>query len=92
MKVNCQKVESTRNGKPQQLSGRFQTLIWRLGETVHNLESLGSSGRLNSPENISQKLLKVADTLKQKNVNKHTMASCIEEFPTPKHRQIQLPF
>ena len=77
MRVHCQKVESTRNVKLQRLSGRFQTLIWRPGETVQNLESRGFSGRVDSPENISQKLLKVADTLKQKNVNKHT--SCFEE-------------
>ena len=73
MRVHCQKVESTRNGK----HFRFQTLIWRPGETVQNLESRVFSGRVDSPENISQKLLKVADTLKQKNVNKHT--SCFEE-------------
>ena len=32
-----------------QLSGRFQTLIWRPGETVQNLESPESSGRVDSP-------------------------------------------
>ena len=43
MKFHCQKVESTRNGKLHiwRLSGRFQTLIWRPGETVQNLESPG---------------------------------------------------
>ena len=29
------------SGKPRRLSGRFQTLIWRPGEAVRNLESLG---------------------------------------------------
>ena len=38
LKFHCQKVESTRNGKLRRLSGRFQTLIWRPGETVQNLE------------------------------------------------------
>ena len=37
LKFNCQKVESTRNGKLRRSSGRFQTLIWRPGETVQNL-------------------------------------------------------
>ena len=31
-------VESTRNDKLRRLSERFQTLIWRPGETVQNLE------------------------------------------------------
>ena len=48
LKFHCQKVETTRNGKLQQLSGRFQTLIWRPGETVQNLESPGLSGRVDS--------------------------------------------
>ena len=34
LKLHCQKVDSTRNGKLRRLSGRFQTLIWRPGETV----------------------------------------------------------
>ena len=34
-----------RNGKLQQLSGRCHTLIWRLGDTVENLESPGLSGK-----------------------------------------------
>ena len=46
LKFHCQKVESTRNGKLRRLSGRFQTLIWRPGETVQNLESPGLSGRV----------------------------------------------
>ena len=49
LKFNCQKVESTRNGKLRRSSGRFQTLIWRPGETVQNLESPGLSGRVESP-------------------------------------------
>ena len=32
-----------RNGKLRQLSGRFQTLIWRPGDTVQSLESPGLS-------------------------------------------------
>ena len=50
-KFHCRKVESTRNGKLGRLSGRFQTLIWRPGETVQNLESPGLSGRV---DNIAQ--------------------------------------
>ena len=46
LKFHCQKVESTRNGKLRRLSGRFQTLIWRPGETVQNFESPGLSGRV----------------------------------------------
>ena len=42
-------IESTRNGKLRRLSGRFQTLIWRPGEMVQNLESPGLSGRVDSP-------------------------------------------
>ena len=45
VKFLCQKVESTRNGKLWQLSGRFQTLILRPGETGQNLESPGLYGR-----------------------------------------------
>ena len=48
-KFHCQKVDSTRNGKPWRLSTRFQTLTWRLGEMVQNLESPGLSGRVDSP-------------------------------------------
>ena len=48
-KFHCQKVDSTRNGKPWRLSGRFQTLTWRLGEMVQNLGSPGLSGRVDSP-------------------------------------------
>ena len=33
-------------GKFRRLSGRFQILIWRPGETVQNLESPGLSGRV----------------------------------------------
>ena len=33
----CWEVESTRNSKLWRLSGRFQTLIWRPGDTVQNL-------------------------------------------------------
>ena len=47
-KFHRRKVESTRNGKLGRLSGRFQTLIWRPGETVQNLESPGLSGRVDS--------------------------------------------
>ena len=32
------------------LSGRYQTLIWRPGDTVQNLESLGLSERVDSTE------------------------------------------
>ena len=49
----CHKVNSTRNGKLWRLSGRFQTLIWRPGKTVQNLESLGLSGRVDSPAKLS---------------------------------------
>ena len=49
LKFHCQKVESTRNGKLRRLSGRFQTLIWRPGEMVQNLESSRLSGRVDSP-------------------------------------------
>ena len=49
LKLYCQKVDSTRNGKLGRLSRRFQTLIWRTGETVQNLESPGLSGRVDSP-------------------------------------------
>ena len=38
-----------RNSKLRRLSGRFQTLIWRPGDTVQNLESPGLSGRVDSP-------------------------------------------
>ena len=48
LKFGWQKVESIRNCKLRQLSGRFQTLIWRPGETVQNLESSGLSGRVDS--------------------------------------------
>ena len=47
-------VESTRNGKLRRLSGRFQTLIWRPGETVQKLESPRLSGRVDSPENYTE--------------------------------------
>ena len=40
------KVKSARNGKRWRLSRRFQTLIWRLGGTVQNLESPGLSRRV----------------------------------------------
>ena len=49
LKFNCQKVESTKNGKLRRSSGRFQTLIWRPGETLQTLESPGLSGRVESP-------------------------------------------
>ena len=49
LKFHCQKVESTRNGKLRRLYGRFQTLIWKPGEMVQNLESPGLSGRGDSP-------------------------------------------
>ena len=53
LKLYCQKVDSTRNGKLWRLSGRFQTLIWRPGKTVQNLESPGLSGRVDSPAKLS---------------------------------------
>ena len=34
------------NGKFRWMSRRFHTLIWRLGDTVQNMESPGSSGRI----------------------------------------------
>ena len=49
LKFHFAKVESTRNGKLRWLSRRFQTLIWRPGEMVQNLESSGLSGRVDSP-------------------------------------------
>ena len=49
----CHKVNSTRNGKLWRLSGRFQTVIWRPGKTVQNLESPGLSGRVDSPAKLS---------------------------------------
>ena len=49
----CHKVNSTRNGKLWRLSGRFQTLIWRPGKTVQNLESPGLFGRVDSPAKLS---------------------------------------
>ena len=49
----CHKVNSTRNGKLWRLSRRFQTLIWRPGKTVQNLESPGLSGRVDSPAKLS---------------------------------------
>ena len=50
-KFLSQRVDSTRDGKLRRLSGRFQTLIWRLGGTVQNLQSPGLSGRVDSPVN-----------------------------------------
>ena len=49
LRFYCREVESTRNSKLWRLSGRFQTLIWRPGGTVQNLESPGLSGRVDSP-------------------------------------------
>ena len=37
------------------LSGRFHTLIWRPGDTVQNLESLGLSGRFDSTAHFNLK-------------------------------------
>ena len=34
------------------LPGRYQTLIWRPGDTVQKLESPGLSGRVDSTENL----------------------------------------
>ena len=50
MRFYCREVESTRKSKLRRFSGRFQTLIWRPGDTVQNLESPGLSGRVDSPE------------------------------------------
>ena len=50
LRFYCREVESTRNRKFQGLSGRFQTLIWRPGDMVQNLESPGLSGRVDSPD------------------------------------------
>ena len=49
LRFYCREVESTRNSKLWRLSGRFQTLSWRPGDTVLNLESPGLSGRVDSP-------------------------------------------
>ena len=49
LKFHRQKVESTRNGKRRRLSGAFQTLIWRAGKTVQNLECPELSGRVDNP-------------------------------------------
>ena len=49
LKFHRQNIEYTRNGTLRRLSRRFQTLIWRTGETVQNLESPGLSGRVDSP-------------------------------------------
>ena len=49
LRFYCREVESTRNSKLWRLSGRFQTLIWRPGDTVQNLESPVLSGRVDSP-------------------------------------------
>ena len=48
LKFYWHKVESTRNCKLRQLSGRFQTLTWRQGETVQNQESPRLFGRVDS--------------------------------------------
>ena len=53
---HCRKVEPTTNGKLRRLSGRFQTLIWRPGEKVQNLESPGLSGRADSTVGVFQDL------------------------------------
>ena len=53
MKFHRQKVESTRNSKLWQLSGRFQTVIWRPGETIQNRESPRSSGRVDSTGHLA---------------------------------------
>ena len=53
LKLYCQKVDSTRNGKLWRLSGRFQTLIWRPGKTVQNLEFPGLSRRVAIPAKLS---------------------------------------
>ena len=49
LRFYCREVESTRNSKLWRLSGRFQTLSWRPGDMVLNLESPGLSGRVDSP-------------------------------------------
>ena len=49
LRFYCREIESTRNSKLRRLSRRFQTLIWRLGDMVQNLESPGLSGRVDSP-------------------------------------------
>ena len=50
LKFHCQKVKSTRNGKLWRLSGRFQTLLWRPGQMVQNLETPGLSRRVDSTD------------------------------------------
>ena len=41
-------LRSRRKSKLRRFSGRFQTLIWRTGDKVQNLESPGLSGRVDS--------------------------------------------
>ena len=48
------KVKCTKYCKIWQLSGRFQTLIWRPGETVQNRESPGLSGRNDSTAKVGK--------------------------------------
>ena len=48
------KVKSTKYCKIWQLSGRFQTLIWRPGETVQNRESPGLSRRNDSTAKVGK--------------------------------------
>ena len=58
MRFYCREVESTRNSKLWRLSQSFQTLIWRPGDTVQNLESPGLSGRVDSPDVIHVNILR----------------------------------
>ena len=58
LRFYCREVESSRNSKLRGLSGRFQTLIWRQGDTVQNLESPGLSGRVDSPAKAFSKSTK----------------------------------
>ena len=42
--------------KLRQLFERFQTLMWKPGQTVQNLESPGFSGRVDSPGSVTLQL------------------------------------
>ena len=53
LKCHCQRVKSTGNDKLWRLSGRFQALIWRLGDMVQNLESPGLTARVDSTAQFS---------------------------------------
>ena len=49
------------NCKLQRISGRFHSLIWRLEDTVQNLESPGLSGRVDSTVKPTEKEVNIQD-------------------------------